>query len=67
MDKVIKIAEQFDLEGTVISTKEFGDGHINDTFLVVCQDEEATHEYVLQRINKNVFADGKGLMAICRR
>ena len=63
MDKVIKIAELFDLEGTAVFAREFGDGHINDTFLVVCQDGEATHEYVLQRINKNVFADGKGLMA----
>ena len=34
MDKVIKIAELFDLEGTVISAKEFGDGHINTTYSV---------------------------------
>ncbi|MBR5868581.1 MAG: aminoglycoside phosphotransferase family protein [Clostridia bacterium] len=62
MDKVIKIAQRFALEGTVVSAREYGDGHINDTYLVVCQHGEHTHEYVIQRINRNVFADGRGLM-----
>ena len=62
MDKVIKIAQRFALEGTVVSAREYGDGHINDTYLVVCQHGDHTHEYVIQRINRNVFADGRGLM-----
>lgn len=62
MEQVKKIAEQFALEGRVLSAQEFGDGHINDTYQVVCRDGEEIHEYVLQRINRNVFADGIGLM-----
>jgi Ser/Thr protein kinase RdoA (MazF antagonist) len=45
------IAEQFVTEGTVTRVKEFGNGNINDTYIVT-HDEE---KFVLQRINTHVF------------
>ena len=35
----------------------YGNGHINDTFLVVCN-----KRYILQRMNTNIFKDVSGLM-----
>ena len=56
-------AERFATEGQFISAREYGDGHINDTFLVTYQTRTGQREYVLQRINKNIFTDSEGLMA----
>ena len=51
------VAERF--AGNVMSVSSFGGGHINDTFVV----QTATDEYVLQRINRSVFADADAVMA----
>ena len=59
---VKNIADLFALEGSVTSVREYGDGHINDTFLVETRGRDGVHAYVVQRINKNVFTDGEGLM-----
>ncbi len=40
-------------EGAVRSCERFGNGHINDTYLVECA--EGYPRYVLQRINREVF------------
>ncbi len=40
-------------EGVVVSCERFGNGHINDTYLVECA--EGYPRYVLQRINQGVF------------
>lgn len=56
------MADRFDLRGKVTSVRDFGDGHINDTFLVETRDADGVHDYILQRVNKNVFTDGQGLM-----
>lgn len=44
----------------LISLKELASGHINDTFLVKT---EQNVNYILQRINKGVFADIPGLIS----
>ena len=50
------IVSQFDVKGTVELVKPLGEGLINDTFKVVTA--EATEpDYVLQRVNENVFPD----------
>lgn len=50
------IVSQFDVKGTVELIKPLGEGLINDTFKVVTA--EATEpDYVLQRVNENVFPD----------
>ena len=42
---------QYSETQTVLSYKPFGDGHINDTFLVKTE----SNHFILQRVNKNVF------------
>lgn len=51
MTEVKNIAQQFQLEGNILSVEPFGNGHINKTYLVKT-DQSA---YVLQGINKQVF------------
>ncbi|MDR1705794.1 MAG: aminoglycoside phosphotransferase family protein [Clostridiales bacterium] len=48
----------FSFEGSLIGIKEFGNGHINDTYLL----EMTTGKFVLQRINTYVFKDPLLLM-----
>lgn len=50
----------FDLRGGAASIKPYGDGHINDTFLVTV--ELPRPRYILQRINKNVFREPEKVM-----
>ena len=54
------ILSQFELRGTVAEVKPLGNGLINDTF-VVRTAGDATPDYVLQRINHNIFTDVDGL------
>jgi Ser/Thr protein kinase RdoA (MazF antagonist) len=52
LDNLKQIAEQFAPGGDVISTEEFGNGNINDTYIVSL---EPRQKFVLQRINTHVF------------
>ncbi len=50
------ILANFELEGTVISQVPFGNGHINDTFLVTLRKENGTEDCViLQKMNRSIF------------
>ena len=50
------IVEKFAIEGVFESCKPFGSGHINDTFLIKnCS--ESCPDYLLQRINHQIFKD----------
>ena len=49
------ILSQFLMEGKVESVKPLGNGLINDTFRVVTEGDAP--DYVLQRINNNIFTD----------
>jgi Ser/Thr protein kinase RdoA (MazF antagonist) len=55
------IAEQFASPDRVIDVHEFGNGNINDTFLVAT-DSAAEEHFVLQRINTHVFRQPKLIM-----
>jgi Ser/Thr protein kinase RdoA (MazF antagonist) len=49
------VAAQFQFGGEPLAFTPHGNGHINDTWLVVCQTSNAPVRYILQRINRNVF------------
>lgn len=53
-----QITEQFKIVGTTLSVERYGEGHINDTFLVITDQAK----YIMQKINHNIFTDIKGLM-----
>ncbi len=49
-------AKQFALNGEIESCIPYGNGHINDTFSIVCKDKSGEkNRYIIQAINKNVF------------
>ena len=59
---LIDIAKQFKLEGEIKNIEPYGNGHINTTFLIECDNNGTTTRYVLQKINTNIFTNADGLM-----
>lgn len=53
--EIMQILEHFELPGTVKSAEPYGNGHINDTYRVVCDQDGRINRFVLQKINRNVF------------
>ena len=54
MGKLTAVANRFKPRGKVIAVEEYGNGNVNDTFLVTLDSREAKH-FILQRINTQVF------------
>ncbi len=48
----------FALEGEVLSVEPYGEGHINQTYLVVTTQKR----YIMQKMNTKIFPDSDGLM-----
>jgi len=64
MTTLKKICEEFRFEGVLTECSPYGDGHINDTFLVVNKDKyEETVQYILQRVNHIIFKETEKLMS----
>ena len=64
MARVMKVQKSeaiahFQYEGRLIKDEPFGNGHINDTYLVQTKNQK---RYILQRINTRTFQDVEGLM-----
>lgn len=55
-----EIARLFDFQGEIEDIIPYGEGHINDTFLVSIKDSEK--KYILQRLNTKIFKNYRGLM-----
>ncbi|MCL4506820.1 MAG: aminoglycoside phosphotransferase family protein [Chloroflexi bacterium] len=55
MDRLIRIAEQFNTNGPVVSVREYGTGNVNDTYLVQLEAPRQARFFILQRINRHVF------------
>lgn len=56
---MLDAAKHFNLKGEPVSCEPYGNGHINQTFLVVT---DLGVWYILQKINKTVFLDVPALM-----
>lgn len=61
-ERYLKIANAFNLPGIPVESGRLGNGHINDTVLMVFDDNGVKKEYVLQKINKFVFHHPDELM-----
>ena len=57
-EKLLKVLDNFNIEGKVKDVCRYGEGHINITYLVTTDKKR----YILQRINDTVFPDTDGLM-----
>ena len=53
-NKIKSVFELFQVEGTFKSEQKYGSGHINDTYLIQTIEKDAP-DYILQKINKNIF------------
>ena len=54
MGKLAAVASQFKPQSKIIAVEEYGNGNVNDTFLVTLDSREEKH-FILQRINTQVF------------
>ncbi len=60
----LTIASQFKIKGKPLTISSFGSGHINDTYRIATDATgEGKQEYVLQRINHQVFKNIDHLMS----
>jgi Ser/Thr protein kinase RdoA (MazF antagonist) len=57
---LINILEQFVSSENITSLNLFGEGHIHETYLVETQNHQP--DYILQKINHNIFRDIPGMM-----
>ena len=58
-----EIINKFNIEGKLLSYERYGQGHINDTYLLTYDNQGKIIRYILQTINNKVFKDVKGLMS----
>lgn len=58
-EQLKNVIAAFDFDGALDNAKPFGSGHINDTILVTTQKGS---QYILQKMNTNVFTNPQGLM-----
>lgn len=56
-----KITNRFNIKSQVIKIHRFGEGFINDTYIVRTRGDDCD-DYLLQRKNENVFSDIPGMM-----
>lgn len=56
------VVNSFCLKGIPKERKPYGNGHINDTFLLTCDDGGTERKYILQRMNDSIFKDPSALM-----
>ncbi len=59
---ISEICKKLQLEGELVSYDVLSNGNINTTYRVLCNKDGKPYEYLLQRINKNVFKDPIGVM-----
>ena len=59
---VNKILSNYDIKGKLVQNELFGEGHINETVLLVFDDNGKEVKYILQRINEKIFRNVDGLM-----
>ena len=59
---ISEICKKLQLEGELVSYDVLSNGNINTTYHVLCNKNGKNYEYLLQRINKNVFKDPIGVM-----
>ncbi len=66
-EQTLKAADAFALKGQIKSCRSYGSGHINHTFLLICEENGQEYFYILQQINHIVFKDIEGLMKNIKR
>lgn len=61
--KIDEVIEQFAFSGQLMTKQPYGNGHINDTFLLVYKmPDDSQKQYILQRMNHTIFRQPQELM-----
>lgn len=60
--KASEVARDFALYGDVLDAVPYGNGHINDTYLLRCNQAGTIVRYILQRLNTSIFREPEKLM-----
>lgn len=58
-----RITSEFEISGELLSCERYGEGHINETYLAIFDDNGKEVKYILQRINGKLFPDADKLMS----
>ncbi len=66
-NNVSAAAGQFEIGGEFLESKQYGSGHINDTYRVIFDEGGAQVGYILQRINHHIFKNPVALMENIQR
>ena len=61
-DSLSTIVENFQIYGSLIESRPYGNGHINDTFVAEFSQSGSRVRYIFQRINHRVFKNPEALM-----
>ena len=61
-EQIKEVRENFDFIGQLKEETVWGNGHINDTFLLSYEGTEKDSRYILQRMNKSIFLKPAELM-----
>lgn len=63
LEQSINAIKNFNVNGTPRGCMPYGNGHINDTMLVISYDDDGNrHDYILQTVNSNVFKHPEQVM-----
>lgn len=57
-----RIIDKFNIKGNLLSFERYGEGHINETYLLNYENNGELNQYILQKINHNIFPNIEGLM-----
>lgn len=62
MENIKLILDKFNFKGDLISCEKFGSGHINVTYIATYNDNDKNTQYIIQKVNTNVFKNIEELM-----
>lgn len=68
LNRIPNVINNFKVKGTIKEVVPYGNGHINDTFMVISVEEDGTeHKYILQTVNHFVFKEPDKVMENIQR
>lgn len=62
LEQIVNAIKEFKLDGTPTGCVAYGNGHINDTFVVLSNNGKIQRRYILQAVNNNVFKEPEKVM-----
>jgi len=60
--KAALMAQKFDVDGRLVTVEPTGDGNVNDTYLTIFRTTFSEQRFILQKINRRVFANPDAIM-----